>query len=124
MTRDLGWWTRLCATIDAKDTRGFTTYLADDCEFRFANGPSVVGHDAIGGAVDAFWSSIRASEHHVTDCWSGAASAVCEGTCTYTRHDGSTITLPFADVLHFRGDKVERYFIYMDVTPLYAGTSA
>ncbi|HEX6571420.1 MAG TPA: nuclear transport factor 2 family protein [Steroidobacteraceae bacterium] len=121
--RDREWWQQLCATIDAKDTRSFMSYLADDCEFRFANGPSVVGHAAIGGAVDAFWASIRASEHHVSHCWSGAASAVCEGTCTYTRHDGSTITLPFVDVLHFRGDEAERYFIYIDVTPLYAGTS-
>jgi ketosteroid isomerase-like protein len=117
--RDLQWWQRLCATIDAKDTRGFAGYLADDCEFRFANGPSVSGHDAIGAAVDAFWASIRASEHHVSECWSGADSAACEGTCTYTRHDGSTITLPFVDVLHFRGEKAAKYCIYMDVGPLY-----
>jgi ketosteroid isomerase-like protein len=117
--RNLQWWERLCATIDAKDTRGFVSYLADDCAFRFGNGPSVTGHDAIGAAVDAFWASIRASEHHVSDCWSGDDSAVCEGTCTYTRHDGSTVTLPFVDVLHFRDGKAAKYCIYMDVGPLY-----
>ena len=63
--------------------------------------------------------SIRASEHQVSECWSGADSAACEGTCTYTRHDGSTITLPFVDVLHFRGEKAAKYCIYMDVGPLY-----
>jgi ketosteroid isomerase-like protein len=119
MTRNLAWWNRLCETIDAKDTRGFVSYLTDDCEFRFANGPSVTGHGPIGAAVDAFWASIRASRHHVSGCWSGDDSAVCEGTCTYTRHDGSTITLPFVDVLHFRGDKAVKYCIYMDVAPLY-----
>ena len=123
MTKDLEWWKRLCATIDAKDTRSFTAYLAPDCEFRFANGPSVVGHGPIGLAVDAFWASIGASEHHVSECWSGTDSAACEGTCTYTRHDGSSITLPFVDVLHFRGDKAAKYCIYMDVAPLYAGTT-
>ena len=117
--RDLQWWKRLCATIDAKDSREFTRYLADDCEFQFANGPSVVGVGPIGAAVDAFWASIRASEHQVAECWDGADSAVCEGTCTYTRHDGSTITLPFVDVLHFRGEKAARYSIYIDVGPLY-----
>jgi ketosteroid isomerase-like protein len=121
--RDLQWWKSLCATIDAKDTHRFIHHLADDCEFRFGNGPSVIGHEAIGAAVDAFWASIRASEHHLTDCWSGADSAACEGTCTYTRHDGSTITLPFVDVLHLRGDKATKYCIYMDVGPLYAGGS-
>ena len=122
MTRNLEWWKRLCATIDTKDTDGFRRYLTEDCEFRFANGPSVIGHAAIGAAVDAFWTSIRASEHHVSECWSGVDSAVCEGTCTYTRHDGSTITLPFVDVLHFRGEKAVKYCIYMDVAPLYAGS--
>ena len=123
MTRDLGWWTRLCATIDAKDTRGFMRYLADDCEFRFANGPAVVGHGAIGAAVDGFWASIRASEHQVSHCWSGEDSAVCEGTCTYTRLDGSTITVPFVDVLHFRGEQAARYHIYIDLGPLYTAVA-
>ncbi len=45
------------------------------------------------------------SQHDVQQCWGDATSAVCEGTCTYTRHDGSTVTLPFVDVLHFRGGK-------------------
>ena len=123
MTRNLDWWQHLCATIDAKDTVGFTRYLADDCEFRFANGPSAFGHGPIAAAVDSFWASIRASEHHLSECWSGPDSAVCEGTCAYTRHDGSTITLPFVDVLHFRGDKAAKYCIYMDVGPLYGGGS-
>jgi uncharacterized cupin superfamily protein len=117
--RNREWWAALCDAIDNKDTRRFLSYLADDCEFRFANGPSAVGHAAIGAAVDGFWASIGGSRHAIHHCWSDEQSAVCEGTCTYTRHDGSTITLPFVDVLHFRGDLAERYYIYMDVGPLY-----
>lgn len=118
--KDTAWWQRLCETIDAKDTRGFVAYLSEDCEFRFANGPAVVGPAAIAAAVDGFWASIRGSRHEILHSWGNASSAVCEGTCTYTRHDGSTITLPFVDVLHFRGEKAARYNIYMDVGPLYA----
>jgi ketosteroid isomerase-like protein len=117
--KDVAWWTGLCAVIDSKDTQGFVAYLADDCEFRFANGPAVVGHAAIGAAVAGFWASIRASSHEVSHCWSDADSAVCEGTCTYTRHDGSTVTLPFVDVLYFRGEQAARYSIYLDIAPLY-----
>jgi hypothetical protein len=40
---------------------------------------------------------------------------------TYTRLDGSTVTLPFVDVFHFRGSQIARYQIYMDVNPLFAG---
>ena len=121
--RDVAWWKGLCESIDAKDTRGFVAYLSDDCEFRFANGPSIVGHAAIAGAVDGFWASIRSSRHEILQAWGDATSGVCEGTCTYTRHDGSTITLPFVDVLHFRGEKAARYSIYIDVGPLYAKPS-
>jgi ketosteroid isomerase-like protein len=118
------WWVTLCNVIDAKDTQTFLSYLATDCEFRFANGPAAVGHVAIGAAVDGFWASIRGSRHEVTHVWGDSDSAVCEGWCTYTRHDGSTITLPFVDVLRFRDGLAHQYCIYMDVTPLYAPASA
>ena len=114
------WWTQLCGAIDRKDTRAFLAYLTPDCEFRFANGPAAVGHEAIGGAVDGFWASIRASQHEIESTWSDASSAVCEGWVTYTRHDGSTLRLPFVDVLHMRDGKAARYCIYMDATPLWA----
>jgi len=121
--KDIAWWKELCDRIDAKDTRGFLAYLSDDCEFRFASGPAVVGHAAIAAAVDGFWASIGGSEHDVLHCWGDATSAVCEGTCTYTRHDGSTVTLPFVDVLNLREGKAARYCIYIDAAPLYAEPS-
>ncbi len=68
----------------------------------------------------AFWASIKASQHEVGRNWNDADSGVCEGYCTYTRHDGSQVRLPFVDVLFFRGDKAAKYWIYMDVAPLYA----
>ena len=117
-TRD--WWIELCRSIDAKDTKTFVSYLSEDCEFRFANGPSAVGREAIGAAVDAFWASIRGSQHEVLRAWGDDESGVCEGVCTYTRHDGSTVAIPFVDVLYFRGEKASKYYIYMDAAPLFA----
>jgi ketosteroid isomerase-like protein len=116
-TRD--WWLELCRVIDAKDAKGFVSYLTDDCEFRFANGPPVVGRAAVAAAVDGFWATIAGSRHTVDHCWGDEHSAVCAGTCTYTRRDGSTVTLPFVDVLYFRGEQAERYYIYLDIAPVY-----
>jgi ketosteroid isomerase-like protein len=118
------WWTQLCAVIDAKDTGGFLARLAPDAEFRFANGPAAVGHAAIGAAVDGFWASIRGSRHEIVRTWHDGDGGVCEGWCTYTRHDGSTVRLPFVDVLYFRDGKAAKYFIYMDVAPLYGQGTA
>jgi len=39
---------------------------------------------------------------------------------TYTRHDGTNLTLPFVNVFAMRGDLIQDYLIYIDATPLYA----
>ena len=115
------WWTDLLASIDGKDTARFLSFLAEDAEFRFGNGPSTVGHAAIGAAVSGFFGTIARSRHELLGTWDGPDSAVAEGTVTYTRLDGSTLTLPFVDVLYFRDGKIGRYLIYIDVNPLFAG---
>jgi ketosteroid isomerase-like protein len=115
------WWNSLLASIDGKDTTKFLSYLAEDGEFVFGNAPPAVGHAAIGAAVSGFFGTIQRSQHQLLKTWADADSAVGEGRVTYTRLDGSTITLPFVDVFHFRGDKIGRYLIYMDVNPLFAG---
>jgi hypothetical protein len=115
------WWNSLLASIDGKDTGKFLSYLAEDGEFVFGNAPAAVGHANIGAAVSGFFGMIQRSQHRLLTTWEGPASAVGEGLVTYTRLDGSTITLPFVDVFHFRGDRIGRYQIYMDVNPLFAG---
>jgi ketosteroid isomerase-like protein len=49
---------------------------------------------------------------------------VVEGNVTYTRQDGSQLTLPFADVLETRDGKVSNYRIYIDIAPLFAPAGA
>ena len=115
----VNWWHSLLAAIDSKDTPAFLGYLTEDAEFRFGNGPSATGHAAVGAAVSGFFGTIGGSKHKLHRTWEDAESAVCEGDVTYTRPDGSTLTLPFVDVFYFRGDKIARYLIYMDVNPLF-----
>jgi len=117
--RPTAWWTGLFAAIDRKDTTAFLGHLAEDAEFRFGNGPPAHGHAAIGAAVAGFFGAIGGSRHRLGRTWQDADSAVCEGEVTYTRLDGSTLTLPFVDVFHFRGERIGRYLIYMDVNPLF-----
>ncbi len=72
------WWNELLASIDAKDTAKFVSYLAPDGEFIFGNAPAAVGHAAVGAAVDGFFGMIGRSQHRLTDAWEGPDSAVCE----------------------------------------------
>jgi len=107
------------AVIDAGDAAGFIELLTSDAQFRFGNAPVIVGHEAIHVAVSAFFAAIATSRHQLLDTWNGASTAVCEGHVTYTRHDGSTLSVPFANVFHLRGDKIAAYRIYIDNSSLF-----
>jgi len=116
---DRAWWESLFKTIDGKDVPGFLAFLTEDAEFRFANNPPAVGQAAIGAAVGGFFGAIGGSRHRFIRAWEDTTSAVCEGEVTYTRLDGSTLTVPFVNVFYLRGGKVARYLIYIDNSALF-----
>jgi hypothetical protein len=113
------WWERLFKTIDASDAAGFVDFLTPDAQFRFGNAPAIQGTREIGAAVAGFFSSIRSSRHRLVESWGTAESAGCEGEVTYTRHDGSVITIPFANVFQLRALKIASYRIYIDISTLF-----
>lgn len=117
---DRNWWESVFATIDGKDVPGFLAFLTADAEFRFANSPSAHGHEAIAAVVGGFLGAIGGSRHRLIRAWQDDASAVCEGEVTYTRLDGSTLTLPFVNVFYLRDGKVARYLIFIDNSALFA----
>ena len=111
---------KLFVSIDAMDTEGFLGFIAPEGEFRFASAPPVHGHAAIRAAVDGFFSSIAALSHKLDRVVADGDAVVCEGEVTYTRHDGSTIALPFCNLFESDDGLISVYRIYIDVTPLYA----
>ena len=110
----------LFAAIDRKDANRFVEYLTDDAVFRFGSAPAVQGRAAIEQAVSGFFSTIDGCRHKLTASWTGPETFACEGEVTYRRHDGSEITLPFADVFDLRGEMICGYRIYIDIAPLFA----
>lgn len=110
----------LFAAIDGKDIDRFLSFIAPDGSFRFGSAPAVTGHAAIGEAVSGFFGTIAGLSHALSKSAAFDSTIVCEGEVTYTRHDGSKITLPFVDVFEMAGDAIAEYKIYMDVGPLYA----
>lgn len=118
------WWTELFLAIDAKDAAAFVSFLTDDAEFRFGSGPSVYGKEAIETAVSQFFKAINASRHQLTRTWEDHQTRVCQGAVTYTRLDQTQVTIPFANILEMRDEKVRRYLIYVDIAPLFAQSSS
>jgi ketosteroid isomerase-like protein len=114
------WIAALFAAIDRQDAEAFAGFLTEDARFVFGNLPPVAGRAAIRDFVAGFFASIRAVSHDVPDNWQAGDAVICRGQVTYTRHDGSILTVPFADVFLMAGDKVRDYRIYMDASALYA----
>lgn len=110
----------LFSAIDAKDTARFLTFLTGNASFRFGSAPPAVGSEAIREAVDGFFSTIAASSHALTAIIREGDTLICEGEVTYTRHDDTTITLPFANIFELHGLLISSYKIYADAGPLYA----
>ena len=44
---------------------------------------------------------------------------IMEGRITYTRHDDTTLDVPFTNILVLEGDKIKEYKIYIDTSKLY-----
>ena len=115
-----GWIERLFASIDRKDAEGFSAFLTGDARFVFGNQPAVQGREAVRDAVAGFFESIAGLQHRIERVWEHSDSVVCHGEVTYRRLDGSSVTLPFADIFDLQDNLVSDYRIFMDVTPLFA----
>ena len=111
---------KLFMSIDTMDMEGFLAPIAPNAEFRFGSAPAIHGHAGIEEAVGGFFTSIAALEHDLQRVVADDSTVVCEGQVTYTRHDGSTITLPFCNVFETEAGMISVYRIYIDIAPLYA----
>ncbi len=113
------WVADLFAAIDRQDAPGFSEFLTNDARFVFGNLPAVAGREAIRDFVDGFFKSIRALSHSVGEAWQVEDLLICSGEVTYTRHDDSSLTVPFANILKLTGEQVRDYRIYVDASALY-----
>jgi ketosteroid isomerase-like protein len=117
---DAAWWTSLLATIDGKQAHDFAQFLTPAGEFRFGNQPSVHGRENVEAYVAAFFGMIGSSRHELRRTWNDGETRACEGLVTYTRLDGSTLTVPFANVFYMLEGKIARYLIFIDNGTLFA----
>jgi uncharacterized protein (TIGR02246 family) len=116
----LPWLEELFKTIDAKDAAGFAAVLTEDAVFRFGNGEPARGRDEVREAVARFFASIRSLKHTVRESWSVSGAVVMHGEVTYTRHDGSQLSVPFANIFKLDGTRVREYLVFADASALWS----
>ena len=113
------WVRQLFKSIDNQDTEAFLAFLSDNVFFQFGNIEPVNGKTAVGDVISGFFDSIKALHHDITDMWEQDGVVICHGVVTYTRHDSSTLSVPFSNIFKLDGDLVREYLIYVDVSSLY-----
>ncbi len=114
------WLKDILSAVDNKDTTKFLTFLTDDASFKFANTRAIEGRQAISEMLDGFFGSIAGLSHTLTESWKTDNAIISRGEVTYTRHNGSALTVPFANIFRMKDELIKDYLIYVDASQLYA----
>jgi hypothetical protein len=110
----------LFADIDSMEPDAFAAHLGENVSFRFGNADAVTGRDNVRDTWAAFCDGIDGVRHDVVEQFESGSATVVEATVTYTRKDGSAISLPVVTIYRGDGELIEDYRIFMDVAPLFA----
>jgi hypothetical protein len=113
------WVKQLFHSIDNQNAEAFVAFLSDNVHFQFGNAAPVRGKVAVGDAVRGFFGSIKTLRHNVIETLEQPGTVICHGTVTYTRHDSSILSVPFANIFKLEADLIKDYLIYVDVSELY-----
>ena len=116
---DHNWVVELFQSIDDKNIDLFSSFLGQNCIFRFGNQPAVKGADEVSKFVAAFFDSIHSLKHEISESWFQQDAVICHGMVSYTRHDQSVLTVPFSNIFRIENDKVNEYLIFADTSQLY-----
>ena len=109
------------ADIDTMDADTFLRHLHPEVRFTFGNLDPVHGHEGVRAAVDGFWATIGGLKHHLHHSWDVEDdTTVVHADVEYTRQDGTVVTVPNIDILHWRDGTVDDWRIVIDLAPLYA----
>jgi hypothetical protein len=116
----MGWAEDLYAKVDAKDAAGFAAAFTPDGVFKYGNWPEAQGREAIEGMCANFFGGIGGLHHVIKGEYRDGATRFLEFECTYTRLDGSQVTLPAVTRFFMEGDLAQHSQVFMDVNPLFA----
>jgi ketosteroid isomerase-like protein len=109
------------AVVDRLDADAFAEYYAPDAVLRFGNAEPVHGREAIHRTYAEFFATLDGLRHDMQHFFHQDDTHLAEALVTYTRRDGSLVTVPAMSVFHTRADGlIDSYRIYVDLAPLYA----
>ncbi len=103
---------------DRMNATTFSELLTTDVKFRFSNNDLWTGREAVVNGLNYLFSRINGLRHDVVGIYSKGEGYAVEAIANYTMKDGKIISLPAVSVLKYKGDMIEDYRIYMDISPV------
>lgn len=105
-------------TADKMDAVAFSLFLTEDVKFRFSNSDVWTGREAVITGLNYLFSKINGLKHDIKAIYAKDEGYAVEAIANYTMKDGKNISLPVVSILKYRGDMIEDYRIYMDISPV------
>jgi hypothetical protein len=106
-------------SIDSADAAKFASFITPDGIFRFANIPAVKGNKAISDFVAGFFKSLKGISHSNLESWSVDNVIFINGIVKYTRHNNTTLQVPFSCTWKMKDGLIDEYLIFIDNSELY-----
>lgn len=119
--------------VDQENAIAFASHFVSDeegeCEFTWGNFPTLTGRTAITKFTQGFFAMISSVEHQLDrggyHLWASDMYATTTGTVTFTRLDGTAVSVPFMTGAYFTpdGTKMRKYTVHLDPSPLVGVTA-
>ena len=111
---DTEWINKLFQAIDAMDADSFVEFLSENVHFKHGNQESLHGRAEVHQGISGLFDSIQAINHELSAPLVSGNSIVVYGMVTYTRKDGSKLSVPVADIWTMADGKIQDYLIFVD----------
>jgi limonene-1,2-epoxide hydrolase len=105
--------------IDSMDPDRFAAHLSEAVAFTFGNADTVHGRGAVRDVWAGFCETVAGVSHEVVEQFEAGEAVIAESRVTYTRHDGSTCTVPVVTIYRSGGELIDDYRVFIDVAPLF-----
>ena len=104
---------------DALDADGYARFFEEDGTFTLANNPPMRGRAEIKAGLTQFFGTIAGMRHEFLRTYQLDGTEIMESAVTYTRKDGTQVTLPGMTVCVRNHDQIRESRAYIDIGPLF-----
>jgi uncharacterized protein (TIGR02246 family) len=114
----------MCASVDAGDADAFAAWFADDARYRFGNGETTIGRDAVRAATAGAAGALPWVRHTVDQVSYDGDQLYCRFTIATADLAGREVELPCVTVIWIDDGWITDYRVHMDLAPAFAGAAA